>query len=523
MKIVELFEHSRKTVAVFAIVITLFLLILNVLYRAVMPMSDAEISQLFINNFSSYLLTVISIITVILFINITSTVNPSCLFVILSVLFLTCGLFLINHSPSILRSDPEIVFAGAIYLKGGDYTFFKKGMLDLDLAGYFFRYPHQLGLLSFESFFFNLFKSSTPKIFFYINLIMNLGSNFLLWRISNILYRDKKVENLTILLSFLFLPNLFYILFVYGTNPGIFFGLLGTWFWLKFAKNNKLLNAVLAMIFLSSAYFVRNNVIILLLSLLLISTIYFFKHKNPRLIALSIITIVFAKGASQANINHYEQLTHSQLVGEPKIAWVAMGLRDDKSSKKIPGWYDSYVEKVYKDGNGDSNTIQQLSEVELKKNLRYMLNHPGYSLTYFKNKLISTWNDGMFQSLWSGPESKHKGQIVKGKIMEGIYSQGDGFSRIYNFSHYILLLIYIGLFIGVIISNVGKGAENYQALSNVLIFYFVGGVLFHLFWETKSQYAYPYLVYVIPVAAHGLANLQNMLKKNTIRRYLIKL
>ena len=40
----------------------------------------------------------------------------------------------------------------------------------------------------------------------------------------------------------------------------------------------------------------------------------------------------------------------------------------------------------------------------------------------------------------------------------------------------------------------------------------LGGVLYHLLFEAKAQYAYPYMVYMLPLAAAGLCGLENRLK-----------
>ena len=41
----------------------------------------------------------------------------------------------------------------------------------------------------------------------------------------------------------------------------------------------------------------------------------------------------------------------------------------------------------------------------------------------------------------------------------------------------------------------------------------LGGTLYHLLFEAKAQYAYPYMVYMLPLAAAGLCALEEKLKK----------
>ena len=38
---------------------------------------------------------------------------------------------------------------------------------------------------------------------------------------------------------------------------------------------------------------------------------------------------------------------------------------------------------------------------------------------------------------------------------------------------------------------------------------FIGGTLFHMIWEAKSRYVFPYFVFLIPIAAYGLIIFRN--------------
>ena len=40
----------------------------------------------------------------------------------------------------------------------------------------------------------------------------------------------------------------------------------------------------------------------------------------------------------------------------------------------------------------------------------------------------------------------------------------------------------------------------------------LGGTLYHLIFEAKAQYAYPYMVYMLPLAAIGLCRLEEGIK-----------
>ena len=59
-------------------------------------------------------------------------------------------------------------------------------------------------------------------------------------------------------------------------------------------------------------------------------------------------------------------------------------------------------------------------------------------------------------------------------------------------------------------------AEQLFYMFNISLKYFValpvailGGALYHLIFEAKAQYAYPYMVYMLPLAAAGLCRLED--------------
>ena len=132
--------------------------------------------------------------------------------------YLLAGIYLIVNNNGALRADAKHVYNAALAFNRGDYSSLTT------LGAYMYRNPHQLGLMTLERFYTSLFPNS--QFIFVMNLLFVLSSNWLLYRITAILNKSEIVINYTIFLSFLFLPQLFFILFAYGTIPGLFFCLL---------------------------------------------------------------------------------------------------------------------------------------------------------------------------------------------------------------------------------------------------------------------------------------------------------
>ena len=70
--------------------------------------------------------------------------------------------------------------------------------------------------------------------------------------------------------------------------------------------------------------------------------------------------------------------------GEPKIAWVAMGLNDTPLYNRVAGWYDAYVENVYNEYSGNSEKIEEVSKKQIATRTEYMVEHPQYTFNFFK-------------------------------------------------------------------------------------------------------------------------------------------
>jgi len=45
------------------------------------------------------------------------------------------------------------------------------------------------------------------------------------------------------------------------------------------------------------------------------------------------------------------------------------------------------------------------------------------------------------------------------------------------------------------------------------ILFFLGGFLFHIAWETKSQYVYPYVILLVPITARGISVVLESVKR----------
>ena len=108
-----------------------------------------------------------------------------------------------------------------------------------------------------------LLGSENVEGLFIINLILSICDNFLLYRITDLVFKNSQVSKLSMVMAFLFLPHIFFILFVYGINYGLFLVLLSLFFLIKFINDKKWGNFAGTLIPLILAVVIRSNYMII--------------------------------------------------------------------------------------------------------------------------------------------------------------------------------------------------------------------------------------------------------------------
>jgi len=179
-----------------------------------------------------------------------------------------------------------------------------------------------------------------------------------------------------------------------------------------------------------------------------------------------------------------------------------MGLQEPMENYRAAGWYNAYNDLTYMENHCDTTLCTQIALDSIKSRLDTFVRNPTYAVGFFGEKLITTWCEPTFQCIWSGPNIPLDSR-TEIPILHDLYSGGISFQLLSSVMNIISVWIY--LFTAMFI--IWKIAVNKETLNAVELFsmlFFVGGFLFHLVWETKSQYVYPYVVMLIPLAANGI-------------------
>lgn len=405
--------------------------------------------------------------------------------IILSLIYLILGSILIFTIDAPVRADAGFVFKAMNEFSVGNYSALQHG-------NYLSYYPHQLGLVLYESLLGII--SKNPTFFYYINLIQVILTNIFLAK-SVELYTEKNSlqAKYTLLLSFLFLPQLFFIRFLYGEIPGQFFLVLALYLISLYIKKTKWAYALAGALALSVGILLRSNYLIALIACILSLLIMSLREKNFRhLIAIAMIVIAYVIGGKGVNAyyRHVSGINYGK--GIPKIMWITMGMQNGKSAE---GWYNSYSLKTYLSLNQDEEKSKEAAKKDMKIRLEKFKNDPAYALNFYGNKIATTWTDPTFMSLWSGAHGGMK-NTYHSSFIKSLYQ--DKVTRNYRILEFIMssfnIFIALMAFIYSIIM-IKKKDISFMALFTML--FMIGGFFFHILWETKAQYVATYYYFFI--------------------------
>lgn len=423
-------------------------------------------------------------------------ISERTLTILFLVFYFLFGLYLIFNVDGILRYDQLYVYESALAMNKGNYS-------SLMIDGYIGKYIHQLGIVTLERLL--LFISTDIHFLYFVNLISVCITDLCLIKICNKFIKKALSRKYAIVFIFLFIQQLFYILFVYNVVIGLMFLTISLYYFLRYLETNKKTDFIIFNILLVIACILRSNFLIAMISCSLILLNVFFKTKRMKEIILIVILFCSYSFIQNGMKKIYEERSGIALdAGIPKIAWIAMGLQDCEKSSRPGGWYNGFIEEVYLDFNYDVDALSAYSLTAIEWEMSDFMQSPTKAFQFFSNKIITSWTDPLFQSIWSGP-LENENQYTYTNFLKNIYSGGIIYRIIALIENVFVAIIYLCSFIRLI--NIVQRKEemnNYERFAYLLL---VGGFIFHLFWETKSQYVYFYVIFLIPIAANCFSNM----------------
>lgn len=395
------------------------------------------------------------------------------------------------------KYDQASVIEAAAALHQGNYSVLERG-------GYLFKYPHQFGVTVFYLLLSVIFGDLNIIAFQIVNGMCILVSYYVLAQIGKMMSENEDRSKAAVLaVCTLFIPYLFYVTFIYGTVVGFCMAILSFYHAMLFEKTSKRGYLISSSLCMTASIILKSNYTVFLIAVMIylmgkiIADFSIDRKMSYKNLIFGISMLVFCL-AGKWGMNGYMTYLNGgeQIQGLPMITYVTMGLQDGKSAA---GWYNGYNNTVYEENQFDYEKTAEASKDDLAKIVQKYPEDISTSISFFVKKVTSQWNNPTFQSLWILEERSGK---------EGMAWILQGNAR----------YVYI-MFVNVLQTWILAGTLLYAMLrikkstwQEVLLpLTFIGGFLFHLFWEAQSVYAMPYFLLLLPLCIRGYAEWREFL------------
>lgn len=422
--------------------------------------------------------------------------------IILAVVIYILWIFLV---PSWGGADSRLCMKAASGFLQGDFSAWEPVPFTYGTpgcTGYAYTYPSQNGLILYVALLSFFFGDAAHVLFQVLNILF-----FVLGVVSlhNVEVEEERKKDSGLLLWMLFcLPFSFYILFAYGTVPGFGLSCFAMHHLMRYVKEDRGKDFWIGAFAAAAAVLFKSNYLIVMFALFLyLAASGVFKKKISIFIASLLLVLVYVVASRGVKFGISSVTGYEVSGGAPMIAWVEMGLQE---SSRAPGWYNGYQVNLFEQADGDSELVSEWVREDLKNTLSEMALKPKETAKFFLKKVASIWAEPTFQSLWiqevgnsSWSETSLPWQLFK---EEGILN------KIYVFAANLMqTFVYAMSFFWVAVGmsdrklHIEKESRWDMLLPGIV---FIGGSIFHIFWEAKGQYTVVYFMLLLPYAYKGL-------------------
>ncbi|MGI5977759.1 MAG: hypothetical protein ACOX68_08710 [Candidatus Limivicinus sp.] len=419
---------------------------------------------------------------------------------IMSGLIFITGIFLVASAKLQPSEDSYAVTFFARQAARGDYSYYHE---------YFTFFPYQLGFALYEEVFFRIFNLVLPNVPEGFSSLALQGMNVLfiilacvsLVYCAGYLFSSLRVQKLTSVLLIFCLPPVLLSTYMYGNIPALGLACFGCWMFLAFQKDRKWYHGLLCALSLTLAVVLKLNSLIFVVAVTIIWIICLCRRdkvksalKSAGFLVLMLASVLLVRGLPQ---KYYEARCECSFgPGIPQISWMAMGMHEGQSCS---GWYDTdYTTSAYAGFDYDGEKTAEFAGEGIKERMGEFSEEPRECLRFFGRKFLSQWNEPTCQGIWNNQVRSHFSEpgffynFICETAPRGIAKLMDLYQQ----------LIFFGFTLGLCLLL--KKRDTLTALLPLVI---LGGMLYHLLFEAKSQHAATYFVLMLPVAAYGFSRL----------------
>jgi len=423
--------------------------------------------------------------------------------IILCAWVMVFGVFFIASAKLQPSEDSYIVTFFARQAARGDLSYYKE---------YFQFFPYQFGFVLYEELFFRLFSVFLPYApegfsslaLQGLNLIYTAFSYCALVMFAGQVFRSESVQKLTAALLFFSTPALFFVTYMYGNVPSFACVCGALWAFAAYLRENKWYQGLICALLLPLAVLLKLNSLIFVVAVMTVWLVHLFKKPSFASAGFALLLILTLALTMNLPQKYYEKRSGEDYgEGIPQISWLAMGLHEGDSCS---GWYDpTYTTTAYRLSDYDVEATSNLAKEAIGVRLDYFAKNLEDCWHFFGRKFLSQWNEPTYQGLWNNQLRDHYSE--PGALYRLLCFNAE--RSVKAFMNMYQQFIFFGFTLGLI--RIFRRKDMLYALLPLGI---LGGMLYHLLFEAKSQHSQGYFLLMIPVAAYGLSKLYEILREN---------
>ena len=388
------------------------------------------------------------------------------------------------------RADSALVIEAAKRFAAGDFS---------PLEGeYFSRVSYQLGIcLPLEGLARLLPGLDLNLLMQALNCVISAALMALLCGLAGGLSGDARTSGAAAQLYMAFVPMLLFNMFVYGVLPMLLLCVLAMRCFARCARTGERRFGVLYALLIGAAAALKPNAMIVMLALLICAAVHALQRKDGFLLLCAALSAVLCFALPAGVIRLYELRAGVTLAPDTgMLLRLAMGMQD---SMIAAGWYNGVIEEYWP--LSVTPEMEKAAALEmLAARLRVFAADPAGAWAFFKEKCLTQWAEPSYDILWYGAVCGKSGRF--NGLAHAIFRDGSpvrallaGYMNIFQQAAYVLALI------GTCGMIKEKRIEAVQLMLPVTV---LGGFLYHMLFEAKSQYIYPYMLLLLPLAAAGM-------------------
>ena len=436
--------------------------------------------------------------------------RPGVSAVILTLIWGTLITVFILNTDINLVYDQRVVYEGTQSFISGNYAMWEE-------SGYFSWYPFQNGLILLYSPLMKLFGEKTYWAVQGVNVAFYFGMAIGFYRLAKHLF-GKGVAFFTYVGILYFFPLWSYVKYLYGNLPGLSLSILAICFAMEYMskEKRKYLLFSAGCLFLAVVY--KNNFLIYAIAICIVLLMEAIRQKKVKyILAVTFMCVMVLLGMKTPSWIVQEITGCATDQGIPSIHWVSMGLRE---SYVAPGWYNGDSIQEFAECDYSVERMKEISEESIIESLALFGREKEYALRFFNRKIASIWNNPTFEGF---------AIVVKGNLYgtleywmkDILYSGGIG-----NTILTVILDIVQSTYLFGMILYIMYCRRQQELRKAIPLIAFIGGFLFHIFWEAKCQYTVIFFVLLIPYAFEGyrqcISNIEEWLGKKEKASQLLK-